>query len=247
MRAFFNHILILACIGAIVLAHSCQKTVPAQDVISIHASSMRVSADGGSMDTLYADLPVNALAADRAVSFQASSGLFANGFDTMTVIANRTDIDKGKITAVLTWKASLRIGLDTIVAATNTIPQVIDTLTLNLIASAPDSISLTPSSFTALDTFGTQITIMGTLFNSKGGMVSQGTEILFSAADTASPYSSMGMFRPQISISNDTSQVSTIYSPGLVPHMTYILLKASVLGPNGNTIAPSASTLIYVP
>jgi len=243
MRAICNHN-VVACIVLAFWAAGCQKTVTLNNIISIHATSTQVLADGSSMDTIYADLPVDALAAYRQVTFQSSSGLFANGLDTMSVFANRTDLDPGKITAVVTWHSSLRSGPDTLSASTNTVPQSTNYLILDLAPSMADSIMIMPSSYTLKDTFGMQLIIGGILYNNQGGMVSLGTEVQFS------DQSAGGVFMPTIANVDSTSRVSVIYFPPLLPSGSttgvYITIQAVVLNSSIGQTMPKSTTEIYI-
>ncbi|HVU98666.1 MAG TPA: hypothetical protein VHE34_25765 [Puia sp.] len=228
---------------------SCQKHLNVKDVISIHAASNTPLADGSTQDLIYADLPVDALAAFRGVTFKASSGLFDNGADTMSVFANRTDVTVGKITAVVTWHASLRSGLDTLSASTSTVPQQTDYLYLTLAPSTASTIQLTPSTYTVTNEFGAQVTISGRLRNSDGGMVSQGVKVQFSdfADGTNSPAG--GSFISPVVTMDTGSIVSTVYFPPQLTDPTtgaYIVIKATVLDASGNPTGTTVSIRIFV-
>ena len=242
-----NYIYLFVSLGLLTALTRCQKNVATTDVIHIHASRIVALADGSSLDTIYADLPISTLAANRGVIFEAASGLFANGFDTMSTFASHTDIDPNKITAVVIWHAALRSGPDTLFATNTTIPQYTDTLTLLLTASNADSILLTPSSYTVKDTFGMQVTLTGTLFNNQGGLVSQGATIQFS--DTRNGGPAGGYFLPAVTI-NDSSKVSTIYfPPALASGATTgdtIQIKAAAKDAGGNPIGRPGTTRIFI-
>lgn len=248
MYSNFKNIYIVFILVGILLSPNCQKTVPVKEVISIHATSPSVNADGSSLDTVYADLSVNALASFRNITFQATSGIFSNGFDTMTVYANQTWIDPGKITALLTFRASLRSGPDTILASTQTVPQFTDFLVLNLIPSVADSIQLTPSTFVLKDTFGMQVTVMSILYNSVGGMVSQEEKVQFTDF-TGIGTSAGGNFMPSIALL-DSSKCMTTYFPKLLPQGatsgTYITILGTVLDSNGRSTNVMNSIKIYI-
>jgi hypothetical protein len=233
---------IAICCGLLAVLLGCQPSISPRQVISIRATSMDPLADGSSLDTFYADLDINSQNTGLGVTFQAASGLFANGFDTMSVFANRTDIDPKKITAVAIWRASLRSGPDTVFASTSTNPQYTDNVVVSLTPSLADSILLIPSSYTVKDTFGMQVTITATLFNSLGGMVSLGTNVQFS------DLSAGGTFQPPVAIA-DSSRVSTVYFPKLLPKgdSTGVqdTIMAAILSPSGATIA-IGRTIIYV-
>jgi hypothetical protein len=242
-----TYIYLLVSLGLLGTLTRCQKNVATTDVIHIHASSKTVLADGSSLDTIYADLPISTLAANLGVSFEAKSGLFTNGFDTMSVFASRTNIVPNKITAVVIWRAALRSGPDTLSATNNTIPLYTDTLTLLLMPSAEDSILLTPSTYTLQDTFGMQVTLTAMLFNSQGGLVSQGTTVQFSDTKDGAPAG--GYFVPANAI-NDSSKVSTIYfPPALASGATIgdtILIKATAMDASGNSTGRPGTTSIFI-
>jgi len=247
MQRRSNYIFLLAVLGLLSVLTHCQKSVATTDVIYIHASRTTVLADGSSLDTIYADLPISTLAADLGVSFYAGSGLFANGFDTMSVFASRTNVDPKKITALVIWHAGLRSGPDTLSATTTGSPVYTDTLSLFLTAANADSILLTPSSYTVKDTFGMQVTLTATLFDSLGGLVSQGVTVQFS--DTKDGVSAGGHFIPATAI-NDSSIISTIYfPPALTPGATVgdtILIKAAAMDANGNPTGRPGTVSIFI-
>ena len=206
-----NNPVILFLSFAVFLAAACQKTPSIRDVIALRATSSQVLADGSRLDTFYADLPINSVAANRAVTFQVSSGLFSNGFDTITVWANRTDIDPNKITAIAIFQTSTRPGPDTVNAATNTTPQVVNQMIIDLSPSLVDSILLTPSAYSVPDSFGISVNITALLFDSTLGRVSQGATISFSDYSGSQPGG--GTFLPQSLLISDTSQVIVSYTP----------------------------------
>lgn len=245
MKTFFNYTIPL--IAAAVLGIACQKKVAAWRTIAVRATSPQVTADGSQLDTIYADLPINALQADLGVIFQTSTGLFSNGADTMTVIANRTDIDKGKITAMAVWRASLIAGTDTITASTNTTPQVVNTLMLDMAPSAAVSIQLAASAFSVPVDFGGEITITGTLYNKAGGMVSIGTPVRFTDTYQSNGTAVGGEYRQLQNLSDSFSQVSTIYTPGAAATPgTFMYVNATILDQHGNPTGTPGSVLIYI-
>jgi hypothetical protein len=233
------------CCGITIVTIGCQHQITGKDVrnvISVRATSTDVLADGSSLDTLYADLDISSENSALGVTFRAASGLFRNGFDTLSVFANRTDIDPKKITAVAIWQASLRGGTDTVYASTSTNPQYTDSVILTLTPSLADSILLIPSSYTLKDTFGMEVTVTATLFNSVGGMVSLGANIQFS------DLSAGGMFQPPVAVS-DSSKVSTFYFPKLLQTGSSTgvqdTIVATITAPSGRTIA-TGRTIIYI-
>lgn len=249
MRNWANILTLLLCCGFALATLRCQKSVAPRDVIHIHASRITtIIADGSSLDTIYADLNANAVPANRGVTFQAASGLFANGFDTMSVFANRTDITSGKITAVVFWHASLRAGNDTLSASTSTIPQFSDSLILSLTVSAVDSIQLIPSTYTLKDTFGMQLTLTGILLNASGGEPSIGGTVRFTdLTDAGTPAG--GIFQPSTA-GIDSDKVTTLYSPSLLTAAEttgrYVTIKAMAYDPNGNPTGRPGFTRIYI-
>lgn len=227
----------------------CQKTARPENVIYIHATSTSVLADGSSLDTIYADLPINTLAEYRAVTFGASSGLFANGFDTMSALAERTDIDAGKITAEVIWQASLRGGPDTLSATSSTIPAVTNYLTLTLTSVPVDSIQLTPSAYIVKDTFGMQDSFTAALRNMLGGHVSMGGTVKFTDTYVQGGPGG-GTFYPPAAVV-DSSQVATVYFPKVLhgSDSTYgkaLNISAQAYDVNGNAVGPSTTVQIFI-
>ena len=246
MKRLISYTALSIGLMAAVFLPACQKKVAAYRTVSIRATNPEPLADGSQLDTIYADLPINAVQADLAVTFQTTLGLFSNGMDTMTVIASRTDIDKGMITAVAIWKASLLPGTDTITVSTNTIPQVVNLLKLKVDTSFADSIHLETSSFAVQASFGSEVTITGTLYNKYGGMVSQGNMVTFS--DTYQGGGAVGgKYRLNQPSSDTLSQVSTIYSPGPTAVTgQYLYITAAILGSNGQPTGKTGSVPIYI-
>jgi hypothetical protein len=192
-----------------ILGTGCQKRAPTTDVVYIHASSLSALANGSSLDTIYADLPINTLAAYRGVTFAATSGLFANGFDTMSAFALRTDISPNKITAIVVWQAGIRGGLDTLSVATSTVPEYVDYLYLNLDTSVVDSIQFLPA-YIVQDSTVIQDSFTAVLRSAIGAKVSMGGTVVFT--DITGGKSAGGYFLPPTAIV-DSSQVSTVYFP----------------------------------
>ena len=248
MRTLARYSYPFVLLGLAFVAIRCQKSVATKDVIHIHATSPVVLADGSSLDTIYADLPLETLATNRGVTFQASSGLFLNGFDTMSVMASMTNITSGKITATALWRASLRGGPDTLSASTSTIPVYTDTLTLFLTSSTVDSILLIPSAYVVKDTFGMSITLTGVLMNSTLGMVSQQTMVRFTDTTDAG-VAAGGFFQPALAYS-DTTKVTTTYFPALLPAGNttgaYITITARGYDNKGNPAGPPGKTRIFI-
>lgn len=227
------------------LGAHCHKT--GKDGIDIGATSTQVLADGTALDTIYAGLPVNTPASNRMVFFQTGAGDFANGFDTMTVLANRTDIDPGYIAAVVTWHASLRSGPDTITAYTTTEEVMSASLTLTLDSVAPDSLWLTASSDSITNAFNSQTTITGILFNNFGGMVSINTLIFFSDS-LVSPTGTTaagGTFQPVVAKSDTASTVKTIYSLPSLTASGLIKITGYLQSPSGSKTPLPGKVEVY--
>jgi|GEM_PF-6120630 len=218
MKPTFKYIIhTLTTIVLLNVVVGCHKDPePVTNVISIYESGEKIVADGISIDTIYADLPINSMASSRSILFHSSSGLFSNSNDTLTITADRIDVHPGKVTAVAVWHAGLRSGLDTISASTNTSPRVTDFLSLTLAPSLADSIYLTASAYKVVSTFGMQVTITAVIYNKTGGMVSQDTKIGFFATPTIMSGGN-GFFQPPSNLSGLSSSVTTFYSPPLLP------------------------------
>jgi len=244
---------ILYCGLGLILAAGCQRTVAGFRSIQLAVSSQMVMADGGSRDTLYARLPGNADSAKSIVLFRTATGVFANGKDTISVLADRTDIPQGKKTAYAVWTSSLRAGLDTVWASTETSPSVTDETTFQLVTSLADSIHVDASAFAVPDSFGGEITITASLFNTNGGKVSMGTAVQFSDAyDVVARTPVNGSFRATNALSDSNSQVSTIYNPGipdsaaLAAAKSFIWLYATLINPASSQKPVVDSVRIYV-
>jgi hypothetical protein len=224
----------------------CVKTIPTNDVILLSASSADVEGDGISMDTVYASLPNNSVTASSYVLFKTSTGLFDNGFDTMTVLANRQDINPKYNTAVARITTSLRDGLDTVTATTVTNPPFMQMINIVFTKSAPAFLIMQASAFTVATNFGSEVTITGTLLNSSRNRVSDSTLVQFTDYYQSSGLPVGGSYRQLQNASNDSSQLSFIYSSGLAPPGSFIYIKGVVLDSNGMPTAIADSVLLYI-
>jgi len=212
----------------VILTAGCKKTVMVNDIIELQITNKQIIADGASIDTIYGHIPINAIATNREILFKTSTGLFQNNADTISISANLTNIQNNKITAAAILTSSLRIGLDTIIAYTYSVPQYSDSATINLTPSLPDSISLESSSFLVQPGYQSDVTITGQLFSKTGGMVSQGYKVLFN--DFYKDHTPVnGSYMDPQNISNNLSQVSVVYSPGLVADSTFMYISGTVV------------------
>ena len=241
MKRLFPILMVVAYMA--VLVGSCQKPIPAGAVISIRASSPTAPADGATRDTIYAALPLNSIEANRLITFQVTSGLFTNGADTQSVWANIPNLGPGQITAMVIWQGSLRAGLDTISATTNTVQQYTNYLTLNLTPSKVDSISLISSSYFLQDT-GMTVTLTGILFDSLGGMVSQGISFQF-ADSILGGGPAGGTFIPRLTTS-DSSMITSTYLPPSPPVREYIKITVTALDSNNKPTPIAGTTQIFI-
>ncbi|HEY4108301.1 hypothetical protein [Puia sp.] len=249
MKIHCHYILFSGFCAALCWLTGCQKHLNVKEVISLHASSDQLLADGSAKDILYADLPIATLASLRGVTFKASSGLFDNGADTMSVFANRTDVTVNKITASVVLHASLRSGPDTVSASTSTVPQQTDFVYLTLNPSSPATIQLTPLFLQLTNVFGMQVAFTGLLQNADGGMVSQGVKVKFIDQAEDNPTLPKGVFSPQVAVLDTASVVSTTYYPPLLPAGSagvYIVITAIILDASDQPTNMTATARIFI-
>ncbi|HSZ34201.1 MAG TPA: hypothetical protein VK772_12875, partial [Puia sp.] len=169
----------IATLLLLLIFFSCRKSVPVNDVIQLKLTSPEAMADGSSTDTIIVLMPQNTDSQSELVTLKTATGLFSNGADTLSAYANRIDLFPGKRAAIFPWTSSLRSGLDTIWASTNTDPQVVNNFTFTMNPSIPSSILLSQSAFSVVDSFAAEVTITGTLISKSLQKVSLGTMVSF--------------------------------------------------------------------
>lgn len=117
--------------------------------------------------------------------------------------------------------------------------------TINSTVSSPDKISLTASSFAVQNDFGSEITLTGTLKNSKDKLASKGISVdledVFINGELVN-----GRYRSESLISNSKSQISAVYTVGNITPNQDVFIIASVLDENGIKTQIKDSVQIFV-
>lgn len=223
-------------LGSLILC-SCKKNqeIKVDDVISnLKLSSQTGLADGGTTIIVSVDLSKDADISKRSVIFTISSGNFSNGQNgTITIPA---DLNNVSITATTTFISPSNPGTIVIRAMPN-IPdsnKYVLTDSINFTNSQPSRISIQTSSYGLRYGFQSEDTIIGTIRNSAGQGASSGMKVLFEDSLLTGTAAGGKYRKANIIASDATSKVSTIYSNGVQPQGTDILIRGTVLDEAGN-------------
>lgn len=201
----------------LIVSGACRKQVTTSDLLSpLTFSSKQVIADGSSLITVETTLNQNTDPTFRNVLFNCSAGSFIGGTDS-TAKAAATFVNE-RLLATVQFKAPLVPG-EVIIKAKILLPNEIHDYTqqdsIAALASVPSKISLSSSSFAVEINFGSEVTVTGLLANMSGKSVSLHNKVgFYDHYDDNTPVD--GRFRQLETMSNSSSSVSAIYSPGAV-------------------------------
>ncbi|MEO9966945.1 MAG: hypothetical protein ABJF11_14200 [Reichenbachiella sp.] len=231
---------------------SCNEDpkVPIEDIFitfNTENNETDFTADGSTVVTLIAELPMNSDKQFRSVIFEADRGSFVeNGEDEITKKAevNVQDQVIAEVDFLLpTTPGDLNIYAQ--IELEDKRGRFVETLALNLTSSEPYSIKLTANSFSVENNYGNEIEISGVVANSAGNKVSEG--VLVELEDTdASNVKLSGEFRDESLKTGSSSQISAKYTPGKITADQYIYVKAYVMHESGSRTSIKDSVRIYV-
>lgn len=224
----------------------CTKDVQTHDVVKINIVDTLLASDAASQTKVYGSVPYSAAADKRVVFFKASSGVFSNGKDTMSVSADSLSVYPDKRTAVTTYTSSLRSGRVTVVASSKTNPIYSDSSYITLQPSLPIKIKLTANAFAVADSFKGEILITGTLSNASGGGVSKGASVRMFDYYDQSGDSVKGSYRSAKLVSDDSSKVSALYTPGLAVPNSFIFIRVFIVDSLGQPVGSPDSVKIFI-
>ncbi len=229
--------------AAVILLSSCNDdSVKSSEVVTIAASATTISADGKSTLKISGYIPIRALPDKRMITFRASKGSFAMGSgDSIRETASQVSNDKWR--ADVTFIAPLDSGQTKIFAITHGFK---DSVTVTNEVVEASKIKLSADAFSVQVGFIGQLTLTGQLTSSVGGNVTKGRRVIITDV-TALGLPVGGAFRNKQLRSNDASQVSAIYSPGLVTPGSFIYLKALVMDMNGKLTAKDSVKIYLTP
>jgi len=225
---------------------SCNKSKLGDVISDLQFSTRSVVADGASKITISVVLNGNADSAKRNILFSASNGSFLNGNDSS--ISEKAVFVNSQLIAKVTYQPPLKAQTVYFVVQPNQSSASNVSLRDSLVIgpSLPAKIALTKSSFAVGYGFTSEDTMTAKLTNSAGNPVSLGTKVTFKNYYPGGA-AFIGSYRMTDSISNASSEVSTIYSPGfVVPVGSDFYFKVTVLDSSGNPTKIADSTLITV-
>jgi len=209
---------------------ACNKaTITVNDLIrDIVISTDQLVANGADFATIRVVFNGDADVMKCIVNVKTNNGVFTeNNLPTLTKAAI-VNLD-GNIVSEFKIRSSTKhqdINLEFEVAQYKT------TRTILSVHSHPTKIVLTADSFSVRTNYEGELRLRGTLQNASGAAVSEGTRVEIS--DTYLDGTLVGGdFRQTQLTTNQLSQVSAVYSPGLAPPNQYIFLQAIAFDENG--------------
>lgn len=227
---------------------SCKKQyVESEEVIyGLTLSPDSVDADGSSIISVSANVSKDADASKRKIVFETSSGSFtSNGIKAITLEAV---YENGLLVARTTMRSPSSPGSVVVSARPenrNPYNDFIAIDSVQAIASAPTTIKLEPSAFSVSTAFIGEVQITGTLRNAKNRNVSTGNKVLFEDIYLGGATVN-GRYRLLQTSSDESSKVSTYYSPGHLPPGTSFYIRCAVLDNAGNKTSIKDSILLTV-
>lgn len=233
-------------IAAIILCVACKK-VEIKDALSdMKVSQTEITADGQSTITVSVTLSEKSSTDRRNVIFSTSAGVFtSSGSSKYTAAAEYIE---GVLIAKATLKAPMKPGTIKIEVKPefdSSIKEFTLSESVTANASVPTSILLDPSALGIASNFMSEVTLKGTLKNSKGKFVSEGYKVVFEDfLQSGGPAN--GQFRKLKNTTSDSSYVSAIYGASQYPIGTVLKLKTTVLDESGNKTAIADSVLLTI-
>ncbi len=232
---------------SLVCCREVDDVVPQSEVLVLKSSKNTILADGSSVITFTADINDDASAEFREVIFQTESGFFVdNGESSIVVSAEKLNRD---LKAEVQLRAPASMG-DFNVAAEVDIQDLKgvykDSVTIVVDTSVVTRIELAVDSFHVQNNFDGELRITAKLFNEFGGGVTAGTKVAF--VDLFEDMATVvgGFYREENLSSNQSSEVSTIYSPGVVDDNQFIYIRGCVLEQNGDLTAICDKVKVFV-
>lgn len=237
----------LITVVALLMLTSCQKDVEIEEILTrFDINKREIEADGQSTVELSVRLSEKSSSDRRKVIFSTSSGLFPGSGDSKHT--STAAFEDGRLVA----KASLRVGTQPGTIKISVQPEydspigeymLLDSIVAN--PSVPYSIKLEPSAFGIGANFINEISLTGNLKNQSDKFVSKGYKVQFEdfLAD-GSPAN--GRFRSLSDVTVDSSKVAAFYAAGNHPIGTQLIIRITVLDPNGEPLEISDSTSISI-
>lgn len=196
----------LLCLLATALG-GCNESDPTRSVapdalITLTASAAAIPADGVSRTRLTAQIPAEASAANRTVTFRTNGGTLLGG--TNGSLALTADVD-GKAVAELV--SPTRPGAAEVSAQVSTFARI---LTVVFTGALPDRISVDAGAFSLLPGVANTTTVTATLRRGQG-IASENTTVQFRALTSGG--SRLGEFR-SVTLSNASGQATALFTAG---------------------------------
>lgn len=225
----------------------CEKDVAVEDVLSALTLTPRASeADGQSTVQAQVTLSEKTSSERRNVIFTTNKGVFT------TSGKNKETVKAEFVNGILVARASLRVPIQPATLIISVQPEydspVRDYLlsdSIKLAPSMPASFTLESSRFGIGTNFSSEVRLVGSLSNLRGGYVSKNNTVQFEDL-LLNGTPANGRFGKRSVQSNDTSRVSTFYAANSLPLGTTIKIKGTVLDATGRKTSLADSVLLTV-
>jgi hypothetical protein len=247
-----NNLIFRIVLAFFLLTAGCKKKddTPKNVIFGLTADSSSVRADGTTTIHITCQLNGEATADRRNILFKLNGGTFAaNPVVSDTTLLQAAGFINNTLVATVAVTVPQSPG-SLIVSAQPALPGLPNTTyvirdTITLYPSVPAFLRLAASNSGINSNAGSEVTFTGTLYNADTGKVSLNYRVKFE--DILDDQGSAGgMFRGTDSLSNASSQVSTIYAAGGYSVGTRIHIRCTLLDSLGNKTPKVDSAYIYI-
>lgn len=234
----------------LLLVYNCSKKTPdpVKNVIfGLTADSIKAPADGTTIIHINCQLNGEATLDRSSILFKSNVGDFVGSNDTTLVQAAQFINNTLVASVALTVPQTPGI---LVITAQPSLPGVpystyIISDTITIYPSVPVTLQLVPSNSGINSSYGSEVTFTGTLYNVDTGKVSLNYRVKFEDFLDGET-SAGGAYRATDSLSDTSSQVSTIYSTGAYALGTRIHIRCTLLDSAGNKTPIADSAYIYI-
>lgn len=228
---------------------SCKKeTITAGNIFnSLESDTHNIIADGTSTVEITAKLNKLGDKSLRTIDFETDMGVFIEtGNNKITRKAETNTSDEIEVKVILLAPTTPgKITVSAQVEVEDLKDRYIQTTSLEATRSVAANLALRTNGFSVQNNFGSELRIEGVLTNSDGNKVSNGVKVRVYDTDEANNLLS-GSFRDASLTSGTDSQISAIYSPGMIAADQFIYLKAVVLDENEQPVDIKDSVKVYI-
>lgn len=216
-----------------------QRSVGPGDLISLTASAASIPADGVSRVTFTAQIPANASAANRTVTFTSTGGTLVGGTPgsgTSMSLAVPVDVE-GRATAQL--QSPTRPGSAQVMAAVSSFLQAV---TIAFTGALPDRILVDPGAFSLEAGLANTTTVTATLRRGQG-IASENTLVEFRALTPAG--ARLGEFRA-VTPSSASGTATALFTAGDTTFRGTATIFARVTDVASGTVVEGSATIEIV-